>query len=707
MSRKIGITLDPGHSMHYNAGCVSGYYESDVMYDLSLYLADELKKYGIFEVYTTKEKLDTCPSLEARGKMAISNHSRCFISLHSNAVGASGGTAYGVVAFHSVKRKSHDFVNGILEELKKLFNENGSPKTNNRGAKTMTNSYGTDYYGVIRNAASSDGVEHIMLIEHGFHTTQSECRLLYNNDFVKKMAEVEAKCIYDEFKKYYVSDDQKTVTLTVTEAVNVRTGPSTSNVKLGTLSKGTKVEVIAEESGWYRIVWNGAAAYSSANYFTKPTTALPGNTSKLPVIAETPVTKPEPIPASDKHELVGYGTVTASDGLNVRTGPGTSFTKIGLLMVGASMDVYKTSVKNWYAIDYISGNQTVTGYICADYVKLQGIDTARMATVSTPAGLNVRSKPNQYTGKKLDTLPQGTKVYVVPDNMPNDGWVRVIYESEWDNYLAGEAIVEKFVKESYLTYSEKEVLEGNISEAVLTGKMPIGFGIIQVGLNVRTGPGTNYKKITTLSKGTGVAITGHVDGWAQILYNGDIAYVSEDEAYLKITTDIGYVLDKPEFDPGILEKVQELPQVTATTWLSSILKGRLTSPYGVRIHPITKVQSMHWGIDIGANGGTPIYATVDGFVMTNAYDANGYGNYLCIVAVDGTKHYYAHMKSAGIPKVGDLVYAGMKIGYVGTTGASTGNHLHYEIRKTDNSRIAPDDYQFNTSINLQVENTDA
>ena len=179
------------------------------------------------------------------------------------------------------------------------------------------------------------------------------------------------------------------------------------------------------------------------------------------------------------------------------------------------------------------------------------------------------------------------------------------------------------------------------------------------------------------------------------------------ESYLKITYDIGHVLENPEFDAGIYEAVQELPQVIATQWLSKILKGRLTSPYGKRYHPITGQYSMHWGIDIGANGGTPIYATVDGFVMTNAYDKNGYGNYLCILAVDGTKHYYAHMKSTAIPKKGEIVYAGMKIGYVGTTGASTGNHLHYEIRKMDNTRIAPDEYQFNASINLKVENTEA
>ena len=151
-------------------------------------------------------------------------------------------------------------------------------------------------------------------------------------------------------------------------------------------------------------------------------------------------------------------------------------------------------------------------------------------------------------------------------------------------------------------------------------------------------------------------------------------------------------------DPSMVDLVKELPNTTATKWLSKVLKGRLTSPYGSRVHPITKKQSMHWGIDIGAAGGTPIYSTVNGTVNTNTFNDGGYGNYLSITAADGTRHYYAHMKSPAIPKKGATVVAGQKIGYVGTTGASTGNHLHYEIRKSDNTRISPDTYKYPTTI---------
>ncbi|MCM1214113.1 MAG: phage tail tip lysozyme [Lachnospiraceae bacterium] len=151
-------------------------------------------------------------------------------------------------------------------------------------------------------------------------------------------------------------------------------------------------------------------------------------------------------------------------------------------------------------------------------------------------------------------------------------------------------------------------------------------------------------------------------------------------------------------DPSMLDLVKELPNTTATKWLSKVLNGRLTSPYGSRVHPITKKQSMHWGIDIGAAGGTPIYSTVNGTVNTNTFNDGGYGNYLSITAADGTRHYYAHMKSPALPKKGATVVAGEKIGYVGTTGASTGNHLHYEIRKSDNTRISPDTYKYPTTV---------
>ncbi len=107
---------------------------------------------------------------------------------------------------------------------------------------------------------------------------------------------------------------------------------------------------------------------------------------------------------------------------------------------------------------------------------------------------------------------------------------------------------------------------------------------------------------------------------------------------------------------------------------------RISSPYGSRIHPITGKSSFHSGIDIPASQGTPIIATRSGTVTIATYHSS-YGNYVEINHGDGTSSRYAHMMNGGIMvKVGQSVTQGQIIGKVGTTGASTGNHLHFEIR---------------------------
>ena len=183
----------------------------------------------------------------------------------------------------------------------------------------------------------------------------------------------------------------------------------------------------------------------------------------------------------------------------------------------------------------------------------------------------------------------------------------------------------------------------------------------------------------------------------QIVTADKIAYVSK--KYVNITHDIGSVLDVKISDTNVYSLVQQVFEMGAKSWLCKMLNGSLTSPFGYRKHPITGKYSFHSGIDIGANGGTPIYSPVDGFAQTVAYDANGYGNYLIIIATDGTYHYFAHMKSTAIPKAGDMIHAGMKIGYVGTTGSSTGNHLHYEIRNLSKTAFDPNTYTYIKTLN--------
>lgn len=108
--------------------------------------------------------------------------------------------------------------------------------------------------------------------------------------------------------------------------------------------------------------------------------------------------------------------------------------------------------------------------------------------------------------------------------------------------------------------------------------------------------------------------------------------------------------------------------------------ARVTSGFGMRVHPISGRMKHHNGIDFGAKAGTPISATADGEVVRSEMSRGGYGNVIEVQHADGSVTRYAHNKSNGV-KVGQKVKAGDVIGEVGSTGNSTGNHLHYELLK--------------------------
>ncbi len=106
---------------------------------------------------------------------------------------------------------------------------------------------------------------------------------------------------------------------------------------------------------------------------------------------------------------------------------------------------------------------------------------------------------------------------------------------------------------------------------------------------------------------------------------------------------------------------------------------RVSSPYGMRIHPIYKVKKMHTGIDIDAPSGAKIIAANSGKVIMAGWNG-GYGNCVIIDHGGGLATLYAH-QSKILVKEGDTVEKGETIGKVGSTGLSTGPHLHFEVRK--------------------------
>ncbi|MBO6213167.1 MULTISPECIES: M23 family metallopeptidase [Algoriella] len=142
--------------------------------------------------------------------------------------------------------------------------------------------------------------------------------------------------------------------------------------------------------------------------------------------------------------------------------------------------------------------------------------------------------------------------------------------------------------------------------------------------------------------------------------------------------------------------------------------SRLASGYGSRFHPILKVNKMHKGLDFAASTGTPIYATGDGAVKVSEFNS-GYGNMVVLKHGNGYESLYAHMSRAKV-RSGQKVKRGDVIGYVGTTGLSTGAHLHYEIHKNGEpvdpimyfyNDVDPDDfikiYQNSKKLSLSLD----
>ena len=117
------------------------------------------------------------------------------------------------------------------------------------------------------------------------------------------------------------------------------------------------------------------------------------------------------------------------------------------------------------------------------------------------------------------------------------------------------------------------------------------------------------------------------------------------------------------------------------------------SGYGWRTHPIYKTQEFHPGMDFTAEQGTPIYATGDGVVEIADANAQGYGNHVVINHGFGYQTLYGHMSKIATAS-GKKVKRGDLIGYVGSTGLSTGPHVHYEVIK-NGEKVNPINFYYN------------
>ena len=165
------------------------------------------------------------------------------------------------------------------------------------------------------------------------------------------------------------------------------------------------------------------------------------------------------------------------------------------------------------------------------------------------------------------------------------------------------------------------------------------------------------------------------------------AQQAQKDAQAAIESDeMNYEAVKKQIQKMIAAAAASKPTLSFTGFICPLKSySRISSEYGWRKNPVSGVNKLHAGIDLAAGGGTPIYAAASGYVQVAGWSSGGYGNYVIIYhgkMSDGNTYstLYGHMKSVAT-SAGKYVKQGELIGYVGSTGNSTGNHLHLEVWK--------------------------
>ena len=152
----------------------------------------------------------------------------------------------------------------------------------------------------------------------------------------------------------------------------------------------------------------------------------------------------------------------------------------------------------------------------------------------------------------------------------------------------------------------------------------------------------------------------------------------------------------------------QLPQNIAAIDLNSVssfvlpITGAvISSGFGWRVHPVTGERRMHKGVDFAAPTGKPIFAAADGVVTDAGWTNGGYGNIVELRHSDGSVTLYAHTSRVYVSK-GQVVNRGQAIAEVGTTGRSTGPHLHFEVQPDGKNAVDPMDYLQMSQVTLDL-----
>ena len=275
------------------------------------------------------------------------------------------------------------------------------------------------------------------------------------------------------------NNTQSNIAIVNTDGLNFRNGAGTSYSIIKVLNKGEKVEVISESNGWSKVKHDSRLGYVASQYIDKATT---------------------------NYTIKEVNT----DGLNVRTGPSTSYATIGKLNKGTRVEVISESA-GWSKINY----NNKTAYVSSGYLKAVSTSTPdtkpedttqqyKEIKVVNTDGLNVRKGPST-SYESIGKIDKGTSVEVISES---DGWSKINYKNT-TAYVATRYLDKKSTNTEDTTQQYKEIKVVNTD-----------------GLNVRKGPSTSYESIGMIDKGTSVEVISESDGWSKINYKNTTAYVA-------------------------------------------------------------------------------------------------------------------------------------------------------------------------------------
>ena len=275
------------------------------------------------------------------------------------------------------------------------------------------------------------------------------------------------------------NNTQSNIAIVNTDGLNFRNGAGTSYSIIKVLNKGEKVEVISESNGWSKVKHDSRLGYVASQYIDKATT---------------------------NYTIKEVNT----DGLNVRTGPSTSYATIGKLNKGTRVEVISESA-GWSKINY----NNKTAYVSSGYLKAVSTSTPdtkpedttqqyKEIKVVNTDGLNVRKGPST-SYESIGKIDKGTSVEVISES---DGWSKINYKNT-TAYVATRYLDKKTTNTEDTTQQYKEIKVVNTD-----------------GLNVRKGPSTSYESIGKIDKGMSVEVISESDGWSKINYKNTTAYVA-------------------------------------------------------------------------------------------------------------------------------------------------------------------------------------